>query len=121
MHPTRPGKVLPQPKKDIMDFKDFIEEFTTPHQKKWLGEKEQMGSPHQLTKVSNNPARCTFHQLLVLAETLQLSPYRLMQEYDLGKDGMSDREKQIIKQFLENWTPKKKTNGTAVPQTLNGV
>jgi hypothetical protein len=95
----------------MMSFKQLIEEFISPYQQKWLGEKEQMGSPHQKTKVANDPARCTFHQLLVLAEMLGRSPYDIMEEYGLGDEGLSEREKQVVEQFLKGWVPEPKTNG----------
>lgn len=102
-------------------FEALIKKHITFAQDRWLGQKAQMGSPHKKTKVAENPARCTFHQLLVIAEMLERSPYDVMIEYGLGETGMSDREKYVVEHFLKTWTPKKKTNGTAVPQTLTGV
>jgi hypothetical protein len=102
-------------------FEALIKKHITFAQDRWLGKKAQMGSPHQKTKVAENPARCTFHQLLVIAEMLERSPYDVMIEYGLGDTGMSDREKQVVEQFLKHWIPKKNKNGQDLPQTLTGV
>ena len=110
---------------DMEKFKELFrkdgKELIGQYHQDWLKQPEQMGSSIMKTKVINDPSRCTFHQLIVLAEFFGQSPYDIMIEYNLGKKGMSDREREVVEQFLQQWIPSGKKYGLSSPAILTGV
>lgn len=59
-----------------------------------VGLEQLFGSPHMRTKILLRPERATNHQLLQLAEITGLTAYELMERFEVGKEKVSDLEKQ---------------------------
>ena len=99
----------------------FEKKLVSQYHQDWLKQPDQLGSSHMKSKVVKDPSRCTFHQLMVIAEMLGRSPYDVMIEYGLGKKGMSDREREIVAKFLQNYIPTGEKYGLIAPANLTGV
>ncbi len=57
------------------------------------------GSPHMRTKVLKKPERATHQQLLQLSELTGLSAWDLMNGWDVGKEKVSELEKENLKKL----------------------
>lgn len=87
-----------------MKFADYIKRLVPKADRDWLKQKSQMGSPHQLTKVMNDPGRATMHQLLVLSKYFGMTPYQCMQKWGLGRTELTEPEKAYIRFHYQKQT-----------------
>lgn len=58
---------------------------------------EMLGSPHRRTKIFNDPSIATNSEVLLFSELLGVHPYDLLLEFGLGKEGLTDFEKEYWK------------------------
>ncbi|MEL7119229.1 MAG: hypothetical protein AAFO07_07310 [Bacteroidota bacterium] len=65
--------------------------------------KEQLltgfNSKHRLTKVINNPQLALNGELTFIAQCLNVTPWKLIEEYELGKNTLSEYEMQNHQEY----------------------
>ena len=63
----------------------------------------KMGLPsHPVTKAFKNPENSPHMILIAFSETLDIHPYELIRDYDLGKERISNIEKEYLRKEYES-------------------
>lgn len=62
---------------------------------------ELFGTPHMRTKILKKPEKATHQQLLLLAELTGLNGWELLQHWDVGKEKVSELEKQNLQKLAD--------------------
>lgn len=62
------------------------------------------GTGHRFTRMCNNPETATLDEILYLSERLQKHPLLLYSTYGLGKETLTEREINLVKEHQELYT-----------------
>lgn len=67
------------------------------------GLKSLFGSPHRRTKALNDPTTITHAELIELADLLRTSAWMLCNDFEVGKEVLTEKEKEQIR-LVHYWT-----------------